>query len=260
MMDFELFSRIISQAAPLTEQVCMHLMGEPMLHPELKKFFDLCVAHDVRIFFVTNGILLKEKQFELLLHPALRQVNFSLHAFHDNFPDKDATDYLGNIFTYTERAFVERPDLYINYRLWDLENPRGELKHNLDFLEAIEKRFQLSLNRNPDVGRHKGRVIKNKLYLHLDTEFTWPSLELPKLGTKGTCYGLESHFGILVDGTVVPCCLDKEGVIPLGNVNENSLIEILNSERAVKMLDGFNQNVLVEEMCQRCPYITRFSK
>ncbi|MFM6928007.1 MAG: SPASM domain-containing protein, partial [Bdellovibrio sp.] len=96
-------------------------------------------------------------------------------------------------------------------------------------------------------------------HLHFDTEFTWPSVDLPILGTKGTCYGLSSHFGILADGTVVPCCLDKEGKIPLGNVKDEKIEAILNSDRAQKILKGFKDNKLVENLCQRCQYITRFS-
>ena len=101
-------------------------------------------------------------------------------------------------------------------------------------------------------------TIKNKLYLHFDTEFIWPDLKLPILGQKGTCYGLSSHFGILADGTVVPCCLDKEAAIPLGKIQDTPILEILNSERAKSILKGFQNNKLVENLCQRCQYIERF--
>jgi radical SAM protein with 4Fe4S-binding SPASM domain len=127
-------------------------------------------------------------------------------------------------------------------------------------LRRIEERFGAIGKVDVDVRRRKNLPVKNRLYLHFDTEFTWPSLEHPVVGEKGSCYGLSSHFGILVDGTVVPCCLDKEGAIPLGNLQEEPLAAILGGERAQKILKGFRERRLVEGLCQRCQYIERFAK
>jgi len=259
MMELALFARIIEQVAPLTEQVCFHLMGDPLVHPKLPELVDICARGGVKIFFVTNGVLLREKQAELLLHPAFRQINFSLHSFFDNFKDRSPDAYLARIFTFTERAFLQRPDLYINYRLWNLSDPRGIGAKNTEILNKIEERFQIKVNPARDVRVSKSLKIKNRLYLHFDTEFVWPNLELPILGTEGTCKGLDNHFGILVDGTVVPCCLDKEAAIPLGNINNQEISEILGSSRAKSILDGFRKRKLVADLCQRCQYIERFA-
>jgi MoaA/NifB/PqqE/SkfB family radical SAM enzyme len=258
LMELDLFRRIIEQVAPLTDQVCFHLMGDPLVHPLLPEFVAVCEEFGAKIFFVTNGVLLRENRVELLLSPAFRQVNFSLHSFHDNFPDRDPLPYLERIFGYTERALSERPDLYINYRLWNLEDVLGTGAKNRDLLEIIERRFGARISADTDVRIRKSHRIKNRLYLHFDTEFTWPALDLPVLGESGRCHGLSTHFGILVDGTVVPCCLDKEGAIPLGNVRESPVVEILQSPRAQAVLMGFRARKLVEPLCQRCQYIERF--
>lgn len=257
-MSVELFETIIQQVAPLTEQVCLHLMGDPLVHPKLADLFEICAKYETQIFFVTNGVLLKDRSAELLLHPQLRQVNFSLHSFFDNFPDKDPQHYLEKIFRYTDQALSTRPDLYLNYRLWNLQDPRGEGIKNREMLQKIEEHFQVSINPKIDVRSRKSIPIKGRLYMHFDTEFVWPALDLPILGTSGTCYGLSSHFGILADGTVVPCCLDKEGAIPLGKVQEEKIQEILEGPRAVAILDGFRKRKLLENLCQRCQYIERF--
>jgi radical SAM protein with 4Fe4S-binding SPASM domain len=258
MMDLDLFTRVIEQAAPLTEQVCFHLMGEPLVHPKLEAMVEICSQAQVPIFLVSNGVLLNDKRSEILLHPAFRQVNFSLHSFHDNYPERDPTSYLDKIFAFTDRAFQERPDLYVNFRLWNLQDVRGTGAQNREMLARIEKHFDTKLELDLNVKVQKSRKVKNRLYLHFDTEFIWPAPELPVLGEKGTCHGLSSHIGILVDGTVVPCCLDKEGNIPLGNIGNANLTDILGSERAVQILEGFRQRKLKESLCQRCQYITRF--
>mgnify|MGYP001596760872 CR=1 FL=1 len=203
---------------------------------------------------------LKEDKAELLLHSAFRQVNFSLHSFSDNFSDRDPKDYLEKIFVYTEKAFELRPELYINYRRWNLQGPRGTGPQNQDMLRRIFERFKVHFEPNVDVRIKKSFHIKNRLYLHFDTEFVWPALDLPVLGKSGTCYGLSSHFGVLADGTVVPCCLDKEGLIPLGRIQEQPIIDILNNPRSVALLDGFRKKKLVENLCQRCNYIERFKE
>lgn len=255
-MSLETFQTVISQVSQVTRLVALHLMGEPLLHPELKKLLDLCQEKGLRVFFVTNGVLLKD--LSLLLHPTIQQVSFSLHSFTDNFPGKDPKAYLDRIFDFTERAFKERPKLFINYRLWNVDSKREAANHNHTFFEAIEKRFQVSIPRDWNLNQKKNWVLKNYLSLHFDVEFTWPELHLPVLGESGTCHGLQSHFGVLIDGTVVPCCLDKEGNIPLGNILQQPLSEILVSPRAKSMVAGFQSRQLQEELCKRCQYIERF--
>lgn len=258
IMSIETFQTVISQVAPLTDQVTLHLMGDPLVHPKLAEFVQICADHMVPIFLVTNGVLMNEVKTDLLLHPIIRQVNFSLHSFHDNYGDKNPEVYLGKIFRFTERAFAERPDLYINYRLWNLDSPLGVGLQNSSMLERVCSHFNFVFDKNIDIRRNKSIRIQNRLHLHFDTEFTWPALSLPELGEKGTCYGLSSHFGVLADGTVVPCCLDKEGKIPLGHVSENSIESILNNEKSQRILQGFKNNKLEEALCKRCDYITRF--
>ncbi len=259
LMSLDLFQKIIKEVSPLTEQVCFHLMGDPLVHPQIDQMIKICENEKVKIFFVTNGLLMREKQIDLLLSPALRQVNFSIHSFKDNFPGRDPTDYLNRIFNYTERALREREDLYINFRLWNLQDAISSSTENEQMLDRICEHFQTPVPTGVNVKRNKSIRLRGRLYLHFDTEFVWPSMTLPVLGSRGTCYGLSSHFGILVDGTVVPCCLDKEGDIPLGNVNEKPLLEILDSERSQKILRGFKNKKLEESLCQRCQYIERFS-
>ncbi len=259
LMPPEMFNRIADQIAPLTNLVSFHLMGDPLLHPRISELVDICTKKNLKIFLVTNGALLTPEKSRLLLTPAFYQVNFSLHSFYDNFSGRDPTEYLEKIFNFTESAMAVRPDLYINYRLWNLNDVHGSNTDNSEMLKRACARFDAQLPSSIDLRKTKSIRLKNRLYLHLDTEFAWPSLDLDVLGTAGRCHGLSTHFGILVDGTVVPCCLDKEAGIPLGNIADQPIEEILASERATKILEGFRNRKLIESLCQRCQYIERFS-
>jgi len=255
-MSLPLFERVITEVSKFTNLVALHLMGDPLVHPELESILDLCRTHQTKVFLVTNGLLIKNPQ--LLLHETIQQVSFSLHSFKDNFPQKDPSEYLENIFKFTEIAFKERPKLFINYRLWNLKSKSGNDSQNEYYFKEIEKRFNVTIPRGIEGTEKKAIKLKNYLSLHFDVEFTWPGLELAVISETGTCYGLKSHFGVLVDGTVVPCCLDKEGNIPLGNLNQEPLQQILASPRAINILKGFNQNRLIEDLCKRCQYRVRF--
>lgn len=259
MMSLEVFENIIKQVSPLTQMVTFHLMGEPLVHPELKAFVEICEKYQTKIFFVTNGFLLKPEHFDLLTRPIFHQVNFSLHSFFDNYPNKSSDQYLKKIFDWTDQAFITNPKLYINYRLWNLTSNHGLTAANYEMLNAIETKYHVICPKEMNVSEQKSFHIKNRLYLHFDSEFEWPSLTKKVLGTKGSCYGLSSHFGVHADGTVVPCCLDKEADIPLGRVQDNTILNILNSDRSAKIKTGFKNQKLVEDLCQRCQYITRFN-
>ena len=258
-MGLALFESVVEQVAPLTEMVCFHLMGDPLVHPQLSEMIEICDSHQANIFLVTNGVLLRPEKYDLMLHPRFHQINFSLHSFFDNFPDKDPSNYLERIFGFVERALSERPELYLNFRLWNLNDPIGSQTRNVEMMQRICDRFDFIAPSELDVTKRKSFNIKGRLYLHFDTEFIWPSLDLPVLGTAGRCYGLSSHFGVLVDGTIVPCCLDKEGAIPLGHVNDKPIVETLASNRAQTIIKGFREGKLHEKLCQRCQYIERFA-
>ena len=98
----------------------------------------------------------------------------------------------------------------------------------------------------------------HKLHLEYGDRFDWPDMNAPLGDSNVFCYGLRDQIGILCDGTVVPCCLDCEGDIALGNIFEDSMDNILSTKRVKDIYDGFSQKRAVEELCRRCGYARRF--
>ena len=257
LMDLTEFEDILKQVAPLTEIVCLHLMGEPLAHPKFLQILEICETYNTQIDLTTNGILIKRYSEQIVHSKCIRQVNFSLQAFKDNFPNKDITPYLTPIFEFVKLAQTVKPLLYTNFRLWNQDSNDSD---NEEVFQKIEKYFDITINRNIEVGAIKSKNIWNRLYLHFDSRFEWPSMLLPHQGAQGRCHGSVNHIGIHADGSVVPCCLDKNAVINLGNVKEQSLKDILNSDRFQTMRSGFMNGVLVEELCKHCTFINRFKK
>jgi radical SAM protein with 4Fe4S-binding SPASM domain len=257
LMDLVEFEAVLKEVSPLAEIVCLHLLGEPLAHPKFSEILDICERYNTQIDLTTNGMLIKRYAARIINSPSIRQVNFSLQAFKDNFPNRDLDPFLLPIFEFAQTAHALRPALYINFRLWNQQSNDAD---NEDVFLKIESYFNVKINRNIETGAIKSKKLWNRVYLHFDSRFEWPSFSLPYLGARGRCHGAVNHIGIHADGTVVPCCLDKNGAINLGNVKEQSLHDILNSERFIKMRDGFLNGVLVESFCQHCSFIRRFDK
>ena len=250
------FEKIILKVRHHCEELCLHLMGEPTAHPQFEKILEIANHYKVQINLTTNGLLIKRKSDVLMRSDCIRQINFSLQSYQDNFPDKPIRGYLEPIFDFTKRFLTEKPEKYVNYRLWNLGDQNLD---NEEILNIVDEDFDIMVNRNVDVSFRKSKKIWKNLYLHFDSRFEWPGLNEKNLGQQGKCYGLSQHIGIHADGTVVPCCLDKEAVIDLGNIKTMDLENILNSPLATEIRDGFKDGVLKHKLCQSCQFIRRFN-
>lgn len=259
VISVEDFKTYAIQAKPLAKQVCLHLMGEPLGHPQFAEIVRICDELELKIFLTTNGTLIKRHTETILKWKHLEQINFSVHSYFANTSRQTLEQYLLPILDFCEASLQKKNNYYINLRLWNLASVNAQLEQNLQVYHLVEKRFGVKLNENVDVRVQKSKNVKDKLYLHFDTEFEWPTLKREVLSTKGTCYGLRKQLAVHANGDVVPCCLDKEAVLKLGSVAHGmTLQDIMNSNKAKKIKQGFERGELLEELCQKCQYVERF--
>lgn len=257
---FDDFRKFATQAKPLTKQICLHLMGEPLAHPNFSEIMDICDELNLKIFLTTNGALIKKHQDKIIDWKSLVQINFSIHSFFANPEKMSLKDYMQPILNFCDLANETKTDFYINLRLWNLEKTNYQKDQNIQVFNILNEHYHMVLNENIDVKHNKSKKIINKLYVHFDTEFIWPDLKQTHRSSRGTCYGLKKQLAIHANGDVVPCCLDKEGILKLGNAHESKLTDIIKSDRAVKIKSGFDRGELIEELCQKCQYADRFRK
>lgn len=255
----EQFNNVLDQIKPHTSYIYLHVKGEPLLHPRIDELLEAAHAKGFKVNITTNGTLIAKNRDKLLGKPALRQMNFSLHSFDGNEAATDREEYLSQILSFTREAAED--GVIISYRLWNLHRENAtsaEKRRNRETLEMIEKEFDLDFRIEEKVVPGSGVKITDRIYLNQDYEFEWPSLQAPEDDGKGFCHALRTQAAILVDGTVVPCCLDGEGVINLGNINQTPFSDIVEGERANNLYDGFSRREAVEEMCRKCGYRKRF--
>ncbi len=232
----------------ITEYVYFHVMGEPLTHPKLKEMIKQTSDKGFRCAITTNGLLLPALS-DSLLNSDLYKISISLHSFEGKC-EEEFISYITACADFAGKA-SERGILTV-LRLWNRGYDAGRNELALKILKA-------RLTGEWKWGS-RGARIKDKLHLEYGERFEWPDINIPPLADEVFCYGLKDQFGILCDGTVIPCCLDSEGVIALGNAFTEDINEILASPRAIAMRQGFMKRCAAEELCRRCGYARRFSK
>ena len=250
-MSAQEFDLVLSRLEGYVQYVYLHLMGEPLLHPELSSFFALAGARGMKVCITTNGTLLEKRSDELLAAGSLHKISVSLHSFEGNDgADEQELSYLEQVWDFAEKA--AKKGVIVALRLW---NDGGADARNGEILDFLRARTG---NDWPEM-RNGSFLLRDHLYLERAGKFEWPDLSANESGAQ-FCYGLRDQLGILADGTVVPCCLDHEGDIPLGNLFTQPLAEILESPRACALREGFSQRRPAEELCRRCGFAARFNK
>lgn len=254
-MSVEEFRHVAQNLTGVAEQLYLHVMGEPLLHPELPEILDVAGELGFKVSITTNGTLLDRCRDVLMEHSeTIHKVSISLHAHEANSLNITASDYLDRVISFA-KVFSAK-DKNVVFRLWNLDTAerQGKNSENAEILGKLHTEYPQEWQK-----RYSGYRLAYRTFLELDGIFTWPveSEELPR--DNGKCHGLLQQIGILADGTVVPCCLDSDGQIALGNIFEAPLSDILGGELATSMREGFKCGKMVHPVCKKCTYARRFA-
>ena len=252
-MSVDEYTSILDKIHGYTEHVYLHVMGEPLIHRDLATFLDIAEKHGLNVNITTNGTKLSEN-IDILQHKSIRKISISVHSFEANSMDIPLKEYLSNIVDF---ANTVGKDKIVELRLWNIYS-KNYSKLNNDIIDYICDSF--SFDEKIDIEVKTNYNIKDHIYLMFAKEFDWPSMEGEYFGDIGYCHALKDQIAILVNGDVVPCCLDNNGSMVLGNIHRDSMDTILSSPRATAIYQGFRNRCRVEELCKRCEYATRFDK
>ncbi len=246
------FALVLRRLHGRVEYLYLHLMGEPLLHPQFAQLLSLAAERELKICLVTNGTLLKAQDDPLLQAKSLYRVAVSLHCVEENGGDPAAArEYLESVWSFAVRAAAR--GVIVALRLWNGGAADAGNGAILDFL-----REKTGRDTWPEP-RARSFLLAENLYLEREDAFVWPDLDANEQAVE-FCRALREQIGVLADGTVVPCCLDHEGDLALGNLFAEELDEILQKPRAQALLDGFSRRQPSESLCRRCGYATRFNK
>lgn len=241
------FHLILNRLQGRVTHLYFHLMGEPLLHPLVTDFAIEAKARGFAVMISSNGILSSTVGRELVSTGAVKKISLSLHSYEANAFGLSLESYLDGCFSLAEEA--SKNGVICALRLWNQGAPS---ENNEIILAAIRARFGQELT-----PIRSGYRLSHGIFLEWGDRFSWPIEEKGELPPT-FCHALRNQIGVLSDGTVVPCCLDSEGKMPLGNLYTETLDDILHSARAKRLYDGFSSHRAIEELCLHCQYATRF--
>jgi radical SAM protein with 4Fe4S-binding SPASM domain len=228
------FNVLLKKIEGFTKYVYFHIMGEPLLHPRINELINKA-SERFNVNITSNGYLIDRVKD----NKNIRQINISLHSYDKRY-GKSLDEYLDNIFTSID--ILNKKGTIINYRLW------VDGVNKLDIINRLEDKY------NVKIGNKNKVKLGENIFYEIEDEFIWPSLDNDYYNESGSCMGTRDHIGILVDGTVVPCCLDSDGLIDLGNVYKQELNDIINSDLFKEMKQGFQDNMKVHDLCKKCNF------
>jgi radical SAM protein with 4Fe4S-binding SPASM domain len=257
-MPLPFFEDVLQQLHPYTRRIALHVMGDPLTLSNLQDYLDIAQKQGFKVELTTSGYYLQKHKSATLFHSAVRQLNISLNSFNKNSLSLQFETYMESIFEHCAQKLKNYPKPFLNLRLWNLNAFASEATYNKMVFEKLNTFFGCTLDVNTTYEEKPASIrLASKVLLDFDNYFEWPSMSATH-SSDGTCHGLKSHIGILANGTVVPCCLDGDGVINLGNLHEVTLLEILQAKRTQDIIEGFKKSIAVEELCKKCTYKERF--
>ncbi|MCT7563849.1 SPASM domain-containing protein [Aliarcobacter butzleri] len=260
-MTLDKFDKLNLELKEFTTELAYHIVGDPLVLSNLDEYLNISLKHNLKVNITTTANNINKKHYETLLNPTIKQINFSINSYNANSHKKSLDEYLEPIIEFVKFAQKQKHEYFINFRIWNLDEKNSAKEFNLKVFNKINEAFDTNIDIE-DVYKNRPKNIRidRKIFFNFDEYFNWPNLENKEVSKTGFCYGLDSHFGVLSNGDVVPCCLDKDAIINLGNIEDNSLKNILTSKRVKDIQNGFKKDILVEELCQKCEYRTRFDK
>ena len=258
-MSLEKFDTLNEQLKEVTKELAYHVVGDPLVLSNLNEYLNISLKHDLKVNITTTANNLEKKHFDSLMNKTIKQINFSINSYNANSHKKTLDEYLNPILDFCEYAISLEQDFFINLRIWNLDDTQSAKEFNSEVFKRVNERFDSKIDIE-DIYKNRPKNIRvaRKMFFNFDDYFNWPSLNNKFVSNKGFCYGLDSHFGILSSGDVVPCCLDKDAVVNLGNTNNTRLKDILSSNRVKSIQNAFKKGEVIEELCQKCEYRTRF--
>lgn len=232
------YKYIINKIKPYTKELYLHVLGEPLMHPNISEFINYATNAGLMVNITTNGYLINSIKDNHNIH----RLNISLHSYNEKY-HLSIEDYLDNIFNVVD--FI-RDKTYISLRLWVKD------KNTINIINYLNNRYHTNIS---EIINNQKIKVTNNLLIDTFHCFIWPDLNNSYYCEKGTCRGLIDHLGILSDGTIVPCCLDTTGIINLGNIYQDNIPDIYEKEIVKEMIKGFRENKKINELCKHCHFL-----
>jgi len=239
-MELWLFRKIIDEGKGCLEFAAAYGAGEPLLNPELTHMIAHCRSQGIPAGISTNATVLSESLSHALITSGLNCIIFAFdgatrESYQKYRKGSDFDKARDNILTFLRVKKRLNSDIFCILQM-------VRLKDNQQEVPALIRMWRVE-------GMNEIRVKMDEVRDHGCRVSTgpYPPTKYPcNLLWRGPMY---IHY----DGTVFPCCY----IFPtdaIGNVRRNTLREIWNSERMVRLRSAHIRGDLSQyEACRNCP-------
>jgi len=243
-LSFVDFCKYVDQIKPICNYIYLHVLGEPLLHPNLEQMLNYLDNKDMNLQLVTNGVLLN-KYPNLLKHECLRKLSISIHSINEI---NVANDYFETITSLIEN----NSNVKVELRFYNSSTLSEKLK---SYLENLKRKYSFELTSK--INSYK---LKENTYLYFENFFKWPQIEDTFVSEIGTCHGAIDMLAITSAGEVTLCCLDPKAINKIGDLHTETLKEIIDSYKYKQIVNDLKNNKLNCNLCQKCTYRLKFNK
>ena len=232
----------IQQIKKHCDFIYLHILGEPLLHPNFKEILNLLDKYSMKLQLVTNGTLLN-KYPNILEHSCIRKLSISLHSINNI--------NINDIYFETINKLIDNhSNTNIELRFYDKDNLSRQLN---DYLNYLKQRYKFETT-----AKNNSYKINNNTYIYFEDFFKWPDINDKELSNIGTCHGAIDMIAINSNSDVTICCLDPKAYNKIGNLKINTLDEVLNSDKYQNYINEFKNKIISSEICKKCTYRLRF--
>ncbi|MBS3062854.1 MAG: SPASM domain-containing protein [Candidatus Diapherotrites archaeon] len=235
LMKMDLFRKIIQDCVEVKPlQVMPFLNGEPFLDPLIFERI-ACINEllpNTLVKLISNAELLDERKLDKLLALKVGMVSFSVNAYsakaHREVMGLDHGKVMANI-----DRFIEKSQGRIPYKV-TFVSQKENLFEEQAFKDYWHQRgVRATALRLQDFGGHVDLGKKDSLQGRIRRLFS----ALQGQSNTHACGKLFNHLTVMADGRVNLCCFDAEGQVIVGDLNEQSVMEVWNGEK----LDGIRR-------------------
>jgi pyruvate-formate lyase-activating enzyme len=241
LMKVDLYRNIVDQIAAFPENhnalFYLHICGEPLLHKQSVEFIRYAADLGFKPILTTNATLLTTELTAKLLASGLSRIEFS---FEGVTPEIFETTRLGakydvvhrNIMDFLEQNRAAGKPVHTELVVVDL--PHVEARLLRDYCEKMRAHFDT---------------------VNLSGYFDWlgrvETVKYERSHYRG-CAATDTDLNVLWDGRVVPCCMDVDGAMVIGDFTKQCYLEILADLRRHALRERLQCGQLKGLLCSQC--------
>lgn len=269
LLTMELFHRILDDVKEHAHTMQFYFQGEPLLNKQLPEM--IAAAHQVGLYTIvsTNAQALTPEMANALVKSGLSRIIVSIDGFsEESYAAYRVRGSLHKALEGLQHLANAKAELHSRIRielqvlrLRSNEHEWDWIKKNYKKLGATHLVFKTAQLYNFEHGHplmptderySRYKKIADGTYVHKSSPLHSTPYTIHR-AFGATCLRLWSGCVITTTGEVLPCCYDKDGQHALGNIAEQSLLDIFHSKRANALRHRvLHATVPIPEMCKNC--------